>query len=198
MSSKPDVGSRSVVCRDGRTVTLREARGEDAQHMLDYLAYVGGESDFLTFGAGEFSMTLEQEREFLEARRLSPTGFMIVAHDEANDVIVGTLTFATGARPRVSHSGDLGVSVAQACWGAGIGRAMLEMLIDWSSRHDTVRKLNLLVRADNVRAIALYLKLGFEVEGTLRRVLYHEGRYYDDYAMGRWVDQAGALTTRTK
>ncbi len=188
MSERPSLDERQVMTRDGRHITLREVRFEDAQGMLNYLEIVGGESDFLTFGEGEFGRDLAFEQDFITDIRASSTGLMLVAHDAKNDEIVGCLTFSTGARARMQHSGDLGVSVRQSCWGTGIGRQLMEMLIDWTSRNAIVRKLNLLVRTDNTRAIALYLKLGFEVEGTLRRTVYCNGHYYDDYAMGLWVE----------
>lgn len=198
MSLRPEIPARLISTQNGRDITLREGIPEDAQMMLDYLNYIGGESDFLTFGAGEFGRTLEFEQDYLQTQRTSKTGLMIVAHDVERGEIVGCMSFSTGARDRMQHSGDLGVSVAKACWGEGVGRALMEMLIDWTSRHDIVRKLNLFVRTDNVRAIALYMKLGFEIEGTLRAVMYHDECYFDDYAMGLWVDYGCERSTLTK
>jgi RimJ/RimL family protein N-acetyltransferase len=52
----------------------------------------------------------------------------------------------------------------------------------------SVTKVNLRVRTDNQRALAIYRRLGFAVEGTLRRDICVDGQCYDHYAMGLFVD----------
>lgn len=51
---------------DGGILLLREAEVEDAAAILTYIAIIAHESDFLTFGPGEFEVTLEQEKELLD------------------------------------------------------------------------------------------------------------------------------------
>ncbi|MBI1776707.1 MAG: GNAT family N-acetyltransferase [Proteobacteria bacterium] len=60
-----------------------------------------------------------------------------------------------------------GVGVLAEHQGLGIGQAMLAALLGWARRHE-VRRIALSVREDNVRAEALYRRIGFEREGTLR------------------------------
>jgi RimJ/RimL family protein N-acetyltransferase len=52
------------------------------------------------------------------------------------------------------------------------------------ARGGAVTKINLRVRSDNVRAIALYERKGFEREGLLRRGMRVDDVYYDLLAMG--------------
>ena len=46
-------------------------------------------------------------------------------------------------------------------------------------------KINLRVRTDHERAIALYKKKGFAIEGTITRAVRIRGEYFDQYWMGR-------------
>jgi len=41
-----------------------------------------------------------------------------------------------------------------------------------------------LTRVDNEKAISLYKKLGFEIEGQLKNAVYIDGKYFDNYIMG--------------
>ncbi|WP_445667018.1 GNAT family N-acetyltransferase [Kurthia sp. FSL E2-0154] len=42
-------------------------------------------------------------------------------------------------------------------------------------------------RADNLKAVALYIKLGFVIEGTLKNETYWNDQYFDLYMMGKDV-----------
>ena len=53
-----------VILKTGETILIREASEADAEALLAYVDTVSGESDNLTFGPGEFNITLEQERQF--------------------------------------------------------------------------------------------------------------------------------------
>jgi len=66
----------------------------------------------------------------------------------------------------------------------GIGRALLRNLLDWA-RHDTrVGKIELNVRAGNLRAQHLYRSFGFVEEARFRlRVHRIDGEYEDDLGM---------------
>jgi RimJ/RimL family protein N-acetyltransferase len=100
------------------------------------------------------------------------------------DRIVSTLTFVAGHRPRVRHSGEFGMSVRQSYWGLGIGSLMLDTLVDWARATRIVTKIDLRVRTDNERAIKLYKRKGFVIEGTIRRAIRLGGEYFDHYCMG--------------
>ena len=95
-----------------------------------------------------------------------------------------TLNFAAGKRPRTQHTGEFGMSVRRDDWGLGIGSRLLDALINWARSSGIVTKINLRVRTDNERAMALYRAKGFILEGTISRDLCVNGRYYDHDWMG--------------
>jgi len=49
-----------------KKVIIREADKTDAKALIEYLNVIGGESDFLTFGIGQFDKSIEQEQDFIE------------------------------------------------------------------------------------------------------------------------------------
>ena len=171
--------------KNGLSVVIREAEPGDAKELLNYIDRVAGESDYLGFGTGEFGLTEPEEAEFLERCRAAENQIYVVATVE--NELVGTLHFAAGRRPRVRHSGELGMSVSKNYWGQGIGSLLLDTLVTWAKQTGVVKKINLRVRSDNVRAITLYERKGFVTEGTLTREMFVGGHYYDLLAMGRGV-----------
>jgi RimJ/RimL family protein N-acetyltransferase len=176
------VYSRQTSIEDGRTLLIREAQGGDAGALLEYIHQVCGETDFLTFGPGEFSLTQEQESDYLEKCRDTDNCVYLLALCQG--AIVGSLSFSAGSRPRLRHVGEFGVSASRAYWGLGIASALLDALLEWARDGQIVTKINLRVRADNQRAIALYERKGFVVEGRITQAIYVAGVYYDHFCMG--------------
>jgi ribosomal protein S18 acetylase RimI-like enzyme len=70
------------------------------------------------------------------------------------------------------------VAVAQAAQGQGVGRRLMTTLID-AARAAGVEVLTLDLRADNIRAAALYESLGFHQYGRLPRFVAVGDRRYD-------------------
>lgn len=168
--------------KDGRELLIREAAPEDAPGVLEYIHAISGESDFLSFGPGEFELGEAEEAETL--RKFRDTQNQLYLLGLVGDSIVSTLSFSAGHRPRLRHSGGFGMSVRKPYWGLGIGSIMLDTLLTWAGATQTITKVDLRVRVDNQRAIRLYESRGFVREGTLRKEIYLDGQYYDLYFMG--------------
>ena len=165
---------------------IREAVKADATELVAYLHKIGGESDFLTFGLGELSVSVSEEAATLEESRNAKNKIMILAL--VGNKVIGCLHFAGGDRARIQHTGEFGVSVLKDYWDQGIGTAMVQELIQWAKYSNAIRKLNLRVRSDHDRAIHVYEKLGFVQEGFITRALFISGQFYDFICMGLKVD----------
>ena len=86
---------------------------------------------------------------------------------------------------RIAHVVRLTIVVHPGFERRGIGAALMKDLVDWAKGNRDVEKIELLVRASNAGAIALYRKLGFVEEGRLvKRLKLEDGTYLDDIAMG--------------
>jgi RimJ/RimL family protein N-acetyltransferase len=70
----------------------------------------------------------------------------------------------------------------RAHWGRGIGSALLSEVLRWAPTVGLSR-LELYVMNNNERAIRLYERLGFEVEGHRRRAYIVNGEAVDDQLM---------------
>lgn len=168
------------------SIVVREVRKEDAPKLLEYLDQVSGESDFLTFGSGEFELSVAEEEQFIENILKRDNSLFIVAEDKGK--IVGNLAFSAGTRKRRAHVGEFGISVIKEYWGQGVGEELIAHLLTWSRGSNKIRKIDLEVRTDNVRAIKLYKKMGFVEEGLRKRALFVNNKFYDTLMMGLSID----------
>ncbi|MHB1294893.1 MAG: GNAT family N-acetyltransferase [Anaerolineae bacterium] len=177
--------SQRRTLRDGRTLLIRQAEVDDAAALLAYYHAVSTESDFLSFGAGEFEVTEAEEVARIQQNQAGDNRLLVVGVVE--DGIVAALHFAGGHRPRIRHSGEFGISVRRAFWEVGIGGLLLDALIAWARERQFIKKIDLRVRTDNARAMRLYRSRGFALEGTQRGEILLDGVYLDVHWMGLWL-----------
>lgn len=174
--------TRTSIIKNGDRLVIRGARPTDAAAMISFVNMVAGESDNMTFGEGEFNISVEEEIKMIGEMLNSNNQLFLIA--EIDGRIVGNLIFRAGKRPRIAHSGEFGISVLKEYWGLGIGRLLMEYLLDWAREGGIIRKINLRVRSDNKRGIVLYKSMGFQEEGLLRSEMIINGKFYDFLAMG--------------
>ncbi len=150
---------RTVTLKDGRTCVLRNGTEQDGQAVLDNFILTHGQTDYLLTRPEECSFTLEQEKEYLKRKAESGREVEIVA--EVDGVIAGTAGVdSAGRAEKVRHRASFGISVDQAWWGLGIGRALTEACIECAQAAG-YSQLELEVVAGNGRALRLYRKMGF-------------------------------------
>lgn len=119
-------------------------------------------------------------------KRLSdaaPTLYHLVA--EIDGQIVGSIVLEPMANLRRRHAGSIALAVKGARQGQGIGGQLMRSAIDLADNWINLTRLELTVFVDNERAVALYKKHGFEIEGEFVDYAYRNGRYVNAYSMAR-------------
>jgi len=92
---------------------------------------------------------------------------------------------------RCRHVADIFLVVRDEWQGKGVGRALLQALLDLSDNWLGLIRLELMAQQDNQRAIALYERFGFRHEGVVRQDILQDGRYVDSVVMARLQWPAG-------
>ena len=173
------------ILKDGRALLLREAEGGDAAQVLEFLNRVGGESDNLLFGENGFPMLADQEAAFLERQRQEEKSVMLLGLVGENLVSISSVDALT-ARERVAHRASVSITVGKAYWNQGVGRRAMETLVDFA-KSCGLEVLQLEVRADTRRAVALYEGLGFERLGLYKKFMKVNGRDFDAWYMNLYL-----------
>lgn len=177
---------KEVPLKTGEIVRIRAAVASDAAAVIAYVQTVATESDMLTFGAGEFQKTVAEEAKIFREHQEAANRIFLIAL--IGEEIAGILNVNASAKPRLAHIGEFGITVRKAYWGKGIGRHLLQTMLDWARTDSPLRKINLIVLAHNDRGIALYKRLGFRIEGRRSRGLCIDGVFYEDVLMGLDID----------
>jgi RimJ/RimL family protein N-acetyltransferase len=167
--------------RDGGRVLLRAARAEDAEAHIENWKAIGAEGVYLM--TERFTRTVEEVRE--QFRDVDPrSALWLVAELEGR--IVGGANLQRGRWAKNAHTADLGIAIRREFRGRGIGEVLLRAGLEWA-REVGIRKVKLGVFATNDRAIALYRKLGFEVEARLKGEVVLDGQPVDEVLMALWL-----------
>ncbi len=109
----------------------------------------------------------------------------LVALDK--EEVVGWCDVRRGRWSAHAHCGTLGMGLLPDYRGKGLGRRLMEAALAAAHDEGFVR-VELTAHADNLRAIALYEKLGFQREGVTRDSVCFDGRFVDSLVMAL-IDQ---------
>ncbi|MEP7099582.1 MAG: GNAT family N-acetyltransferase [Burkholderiales bacterium] len=174
------------------TLLIRRAKVSDALAMARHM------SDPAVFG-GLLQMPYPSEEAWTKRLTdgLNATGADVLLIAERDGELLGAAGLnAVGGHVRRRHAMGLGIHVSTQAQGQGVGSALMTALCDYADRWAGVLRIELLVYADNERAIRLYRKFGFELEGTMRAHALRDGVYVDSLAMARLHPNPPALPPR--
>jgi RimJ/RimL family protein N-acetyltransferase len=146
---------------------------------------VFGETNFLLFAPDEYLASPEDVSAQLAKVASSGSSRRLLA--ETQDTLVGFLGVSGSPVPRLRHSAQLVIGILRSHWHRGIGQALLSEAIRWAPTAGLSR-LELFVMTSNSRAISLYERVGFRVEGHRRRAYIIDGVSIDDQLMAYVFD----------
>ncbi len=165
---------------------IRTGQLEDAESVLNIQRAVISEDEFLITVPEEFSNTLQQQINWIQRILTNDRETIIIA--KINGKIVGWIAFQSQTRKRLSHSGSFGMMIQKEYRGFGIGKMLINALLDWAVKNPFIEKVGLGVFSTNHRAIALYKSMGFVEEGRkVNEIKMNEHEYADDILMYKMV-----------
>jgi RimJ/RimL family protein N-acetyltransferase len=162
---------KHYLMRSGQRVTVREANEDDAAAIEDVVNRVASEKYYIVpeRSREDWDEVIKQIKD----RR----GLIIVA--QVDGKTVGMAHLVRGRLEKSKHVGFLGISVLRGSRRIGIGKAMMNYMIEWAERQEELEKVSLTVFSTNKAAINLYRRFGFNIEGTSKKQYKIEGRHID-------------------
>ncbi|OEH92359.1 GNAT family N-acetyltransferase [Bacillus solimangrovi] len=168
----------------GRKYIVRSAIKEDASDLSQLRVQVDGETENMDREKGEAFIDGVGFEQIIETDTESEKNLFLVA--EIEDRIVGFSRCAGNDLKRFSHKVEFGVCVLKKYWGYGIGNNLLKESLSWADSNG-IKKVTLNVLETNEKAINLYERYGFEIEGVLKNDRIHsDNEFYNTVIMGRF------------
>ncbi|WP_437972300.1 GNAT family N-acetyltransferase [Sorangium sp. So ce260] len=187
-----DLDPHRAPLRDGRHCVIRQISRDDAAAQLELERAIVRARHGIVKHEDELPADAAAYAEQRERAGLTATdgSALCLAAELTGGGLVGEATLVRLRLRMVRHVGILGLGVHPEAQGLGVGRALVGRLLGWARAHrdadgGRVLRVELYVRADNVRAIALYRSFGFAHEGTRRGFVRGDGgAFVDDLVMG--------------
>ncbi|GGA30334.1 GNAT family N-acetyltransferase [Psychrobacillus lasiicapitis] len=163
---------------------IRPAMKKDAKELSEIRVQIDGETENLDREKGEAYIDTLSFEGLINADTEERNNLFLVA--VMNDKIVGFSRCEGNLLKRFAHKVEFGVCVLKDYWGYGIGTNLLKESIGWADSNK-ITKITLQVIETNVKAVNLYKKFGFKIEGILEQdKILSDGKYYNTIVMGRF------------
>jgi RimJ/RimL family protein N-acetyltransferase len=160
------------------TVSIVPITEDHIQGFRDAVDSVARERLYLAFFEG---FPLESSAQFVRENIAGKNPHFVAVSD---DKVVGWCDVSRTARGNSAHVGVLGMGLLPPFRGKGFGKILMKSAIEATWAGDKFRRIELTVNESNLNAIALYQKMGFEIEGRKRKQVLIDGRYLDLLVMG--------------
>jgi RimJ/RimL family protein N-acetyltransferase len=169
--------------KDGNLIVIRRATATDFETYIRNFNEVAREEIYL----GTERVSDDQKKRILDGMK-NPKFLTIVAEyqeGKGGKKLVGNLTLSAQRNlKKMKHVRVLAMLIIDGYREKGVGSALMDYAISWAKKNKEIEKISLSVFSTNERAINLYKKFGFEVEGILRKQFILKGKYVDDIEMG--------------
>jgi RimJ/RimL family protein N-acetyltransferase len=162
--------------------SIRQITAEDAEAFLALRAQLDSETKFMMLEPGERTTTIEHERERLTALLASDNSMVFLALNE--DKPIGFLWANGGTYRRNHHNVHIVIGIREAYTKQGIGTQLFQTCEAWA-RERGLHRLELTVMTHNQVGLALYQKMGFQIEGTAPHALQVDGGFVDLHYMSK-------------
>lgn len=182
-----NIASRTYRLKDGNEILIRSTKTEDAHEIVDIINEVHKEEIYTIGEPGEEYFTEGKMKEYIRDLSENHGSLFIVA--ETGNQIVGYLDFENGRVRKTKHAGRFAVYLRKQNRGNGIGKLLIDNLVEWAAKNPMIEKITLSVFSSNVNAISLYRKSGFLEEGRCPKDMkLKDGTYIDSVLMYKFVN----------
>lgn len=153
---------------------IRKAEGKDFQKVSE-MYFRESSNRFLHYDPinreafrKNWSNMLRRKYSFVCTRRGKVVGFMSCIRK-------------TGQERHIAHIGPIVVKPGMK--GEGVGKEMMEFLLNKLKYASRFKRVELEVNSDNHRAVEFFKDQGFEIEAVLKKHTERNGKYFDDFLM---------------
>lgn len=176
--------TRTAITKEGLSFDLRPAQPADKEAIIVTIQAVCVEQIYLH--TNTFVLTEEWQQVLAKSVDEDNGRLLIVA--QVGDKVVGYMRlFAEWYGPKGRHVGEVGLALVKPWRERGIGTMLVAYALDWA-RLARFQKVTASVIATNQRALNLFTKFAFTLEGRRTGQFNISGQYVDEILLRRFLE----------
>lgn len=138
--------------------------------------------------SGAFPTTFDSMKKWLLGYQNNTSNLAFAIIDKATDRHIGNITLTD--INWIHRTATLPILIgARDYWSKGYGTEAQSLLIEYAFKRLGLRKMHHTPIATNIGSVKMAEKLGFQLEGVMRKEVFLEGEYHDQLRMGLFADE---------
>jgi RimJ/RimL family protein N-acetyltransferase len=141
-------------------------------------------------------LTMQDEEEWFNRQRGDQDSRIFAILTRAEGKLIGNCGLHN--IDRINRHAIFGIFIGdKSYWGKGYGTDATRTLLRHAFEEAGLHRVELQVFSFNPRAMRVYEKVGFRLEGTRKQALFREGTWHDEHIMAILCDEWAALQRRS-
>lgn len=167
------------------TYIIRPIDFDDAREVIGLYQQLFAETDYLEYGQNEFNISVQGFRKLIAQWKSDNSSIILIAIIDGE--IGGVISIMGNTVLRTKHRASIKMGVLEKFAHKGIGTSLISEAEKWAHSKNITR-LELSVFKTNQKAISLYKKFGFTIEGERKKSIKINSSYIDELYMSKIFD----------
>lgn len=169
--------------KNGKEFVIKTPKADEAQSYLDMMVLAAQHSPYILPSAEDYKKkSVDGERAVFQECADSSTAIIITAYHEGK--MIGFCNGKSNKSFKCKHRAALGIALHPDYRDGGLGMKMMEVLLENMKKFKDIQIIELDVMTNNIAAIKMYEKLGFNKAGLFPRAyILPSGEVCDNLTM---------------
>ena len=167
-------------------IEIRDITEADSEAFSALIIQLAEESEYTLLTPDEARQAASSQGDRTRQLIASPNHTVLLALED--DQLLGFIGLTRGTLQKNAHVCSRTIGVVQAQQNRGIGSRLLDHGLSWAKSQE-IQRIELGVMPDNVHALKLYRKYGFNIEGTKKSAIQLTNSFADELIMARILDK---------
>lgn len=164
--------------------TTRKPELKDVEQIYQYR---NDPDVYVSLGGDSQGMSRENVEEWIHLHNHNKNDYVWVIVERCSDKCIGHLgIYQIDFRNRKA---EIGMAISKEYWGQGIAQKAFREILNYAFFQLNLNRMETFNLATNSKIIHIKEKMGFKVEGVLRKVMYRNGDYQDKVIMSILKDE---------